>query len=199
MQPAGDKINLFNAWPANWNVKFKLWAPKNTSLEGIYQAGVQQNLHVSPSNRWVDVVQLLPANTIATGQTYTLTVRHSGMNVDVEGAGTLDGAKIVQNSASATLNQQWILTKIDDVYYKIVNKNSGKALVVLSGSTRDGGKAIQYAYAPGDIQNDEWNIESAGNSYFKMINRRSGKALEMPGSNTTVGTIHNYFGVHSNE
>ncbi|OPH58178.1 hypothetical protein BC351_24900 [Paenibacillus ferrarius] len=188
MQPAGDKINLFNAWPSNWNVKFKLWAPKNTALEGDYQGGVLQSLSVSPSNRWVDVVQLLPANTIATGQTYTLTVKHSGMNVDVQGAGTLDDAKIVQNPASTALNQQWVLSKIDDTYYKIVNNNSGRALVVQYASKADGGKIVQYPYDTGSIQNDEWKIDSVGNGYFKFINRRSGKALELPGANTTEGT-----------
>ena len=51
----GDQLNLFNAWPAEWDVKFKLHAPKSTVVEGELANSVP-NFVVSPANRTSDVV-----------------------------------------------------------------------------------------------------------------------------------------------
>ena len=60
MQPVGDAILLFPAWPKQWNVEFKLHAPKNTIVEGVYRDGELQQLKVTPASRIKDVVKLAP-------------------------------------------------------------------------------------------------------------------------------------------
>jgi hypothetical protein len=55
MATAGDKIFLLPAWPAGWNVKFKLHAPKNTAVEGVYRNGNLEQLQVTPASRRTDV------------------------------------------------------------------------------------------------------------------------------------------------
>lgn len=59
LQYDGDRIFLFPAWPKEWNVAFKLHAPKNTMVEGVYRGGKVQNLKVTPPSRMADVKNML--------------------------------------------------------------------------------------------------------------------------------------------
>jgi hypothetical protein len=56
LESTGEKIFLLPAWPADWNVKFKLHAPKNTTIEGVYRNGKLESLKVTPASRQKDVV-----------------------------------------------------------------------------------------------------------------------------------------------
>ena len=60
MQTEDQKIILFPAWPQNWNVTFKLHAPLNTTVEGIYNKGKLEHLSVTPEVRLEDLVQMSP-------------------------------------------------------------------------------------------------------------------------------------------
>jgi len=56
LQSDGDKIYLLPAWPKKWNVSFKLHAPKNTTVEGVYRAGKLEQMKVTPESRRQDIV-----------------------------------------------------------------------------------------------------------------------------------------------
>jgi hypothetical protein len=56
LQSDGDKIHLLPAWPEDWDVTFKLTAPKKTTVEGIYQNGRITSLKVTPESRRKDIV-----------------------------------------------------------------------------------------------------------------------------------------------
>jgi hypothetical protein len=56
VQYEGDKILVLPAWPKDWNVSFKLHAPKNTTVEGVYRNGKLEQLKVVPESRRKDVV-----------------------------------------------------------------------------------------------------------------------------------------------
>jgi alpha-L-fucosidase 2 len=56
MQTEGDKIYLLPAWPEEWNVEFKLHAPKNTTVEGIYERKKWKKLEIQPRKREKDIV-----------------------------------------------------------------------------------------------------------------------------------------------
>lgn len=60
MQTDGQKIVLFPAWPAEWDVKFKLHAPHQTTVECELQGGKIRKLDVLPKERAKDVKILLP-------------------------------------------------------------------------------------------------------------------------------------------
>ena len=60
MQCEGKQINLFPAWPKEWDVEFKLHAPMKTTVEGVYRGGKLQTLKVTPAERQKDVTQLSP-------------------------------------------------------------------------------------------------------------------------------------------
>ena len=53
------KILLFPAWPREWNVHFKLHAPKNTTVEAELRDGKLKILSVVPENRKQDVLVML--------------------------------------------------------------------------------------------------------------------------------------------
>lgn len=58
MQTIGDKIVLFPAWPKDWDVDFKLHAPKNATVECSLENGEIVSLKVIPERRSKDVVLL---------------------------------------------------------------------------------------------------------------------------------------------
>ena len=60
MQTEDRKIILFPAWPKGWDVEFKLHAPYNTTVSGVFKAGKLEHLTVNPAARAKDVVQMEP-------------------------------------------------------------------------------------------------------------------------------------------
>lgn len=56
MQTVDEKIYLFPAWPADWDVHFKLYAPKNTSVEAELKNGKIHLLKVEPESRTNDII-----------------------------------------------------------------------------------------------------------------------------------------------
>jgi hypothetical protein len=53
------KLNLFPAWPADWDVDFKLHAPGKTLVEGVLKSGKLVSLKVTPKSREKDIVNWL--------------------------------------------------------------------------------------------------------------------------------------------
>ena len=58
LQSDGQKIYVLPAWPRKWNVSFKLHAPYNTTVVGVYKAGKLEQLTVTPASRAKDVVMM---------------------------------------------------------------------------------------------------------------------------------------------
>ncbi len=56
LQYVKEDIFLCPAWPKDWDVQFKLRAPKSTIIEASFKNGEIENMDVSPSNRLKDVV-----------------------------------------------------------------------------------------------------------------------------------------------
>jgi hypothetical protein len=56
MQTEGEKIFLLPAWPKGWDVSFKLHAPANTIVEGVYRGGRFETLTVTPAARRKNLV-----------------------------------------------------------------------------------------------------------------------------------------------
>lgn len=56
LQTVGDSILLFPAWPAEWDVHFKLHAPYQTIIEAEQKSGEIKVLSVSPKSREKDIV-----------------------------------------------------------------------------------------------------------------------------------------------
>lgn len=57
---AGGAIRVLPAWPRQWDVRFKLHAPGNTTVECVYRHGKVEMLKVTPAARARDVRVLAP-------------------------------------------------------------------------------------------------------------------------------------------
>lgn len=77
------------------------------------------------------------------------------------------------------------VTITPEVYYKIINRNSGKALDVASKSTTDGANVQQWSYSGGD--NQLFKFESTDSGYYKIIAKHSGKVLDVASKGTADG------------
>jgi hypothetical protein len=58
LQTNGEKIILLPAWPAEWDVHFKLHAPYNTTVECKTENGNIVLLKITPENRKKDVIRV---------------------------------------------------------------------------------------------------------------------------------------------
>jgi len=56
--PYSEKIYIFPAWPHEWDVTFKLRAPKNTVIEASLKDGKLEFLNVTPKEREKDIIGL---------------------------------------------------------------------------------------------------------------------------------------------
>jgi len=54
--PYSERLFLLPAWPKDWNVRFKLHAPRQTMVECEYRDGAIMSLRVTPASRQKDVV-----------------------------------------------------------------------------------------------------------------------------------------------
>lgn len=59
LQTHEEKLYLFPAWPADWDVHFKLHAPEQTTVEGVLKNGKVEWLRVIPEARRKDVIVLI--------------------------------------------------------------------------------------------------------------------------------------------
>ncbi|HWV66561.1 DUF5703 domain-containing protein [Chitinophaga sp.] len=60
LQTDNRHLYLFPAWPAAWDVHFKLHAPYNTTVEGVLKNGKLVTLKVIPEERRKDIQVMLP-------------------------------------------------------------------------------------------------------------------------------------------
>lgn len=60
LQADGNQLYLFPAWPKDWDVSFKLHAPGNTIVKGVYRDGKLQELSVEPEIRRTQLTVMTP-------------------------------------------------------------------------------------------------------------------------------------------
>ncbi|MCX6879635.1 MAG: DUF5703 domain-containing protein [Verrucomicrobia bacterium] len=59
LQTPGDQLVLFPAWPKDWDVDFKLHAPRQTVVEGVLRDGKLLSLKITPESRRRNLVNWL--------------------------------------------------------------------------------------------------------------------------------------------
>ena len=70
--------------------------------------------------------------------------------------------------------------------YKLINRNSGKAMDAYNAQTGNGTQIIQWTYGGGN--NQKWTVTDTGSGNYKIIGVQSGKSLDINYSNTGNGT-----------
>lgn len=134
-------------------------------------------------NAWVTVSFLWePLDT-------TLTVQHSGKNLDINYVSLDRGAQAIQWPANGGRNQAWrfIPTGTAGVYF-IQVQHSGMMLDVEGVSTADGARVIQWP-SNGQI-NQMWRLVPVGTTgTFNIVAQHSGKLLDVGGISTADGAL----------
>jgi DNA-binding beta-propeller fold protein YncE len=120
---------------------------------------------------------------------YKILARHSGKGLNVSGASTADGARVVQwpYTAAAPANDEWELVDAGGGFHRIVARHSGKVLTVAGASTANGAIAEQRAWATANHQ--MWQVTDLGTGYYRITARHSGKALDVSGASTADGAV----------
>jgi hypothetical protein len=111
-----------------------------------------------------------------------LRAKHSNKCLDVEGASTSAGARIMQHTCHSGKNQNWTFDPQHDGTYKIVAEHSKKCMDVSNYSTSNGAKIWQWDCGR-DIgskpANQKWKIINRGNGYYAFKSMQSGKCLDI--------------------
>jgi len=116
---------------------------------------------------------------------YKIVASSSGLNMDVSGASTADGATIVQYPARSGLNQQFDVVALGDGSYSIRPAHSGKSLDVYQWNANNGAELRQWTYAGGT--NQRWRIDPVGGGLNSITSVFSGRVVEVWQASTAAG------------
>ena len=118
---------------------------------------------------------------------HQLVVNSSGLCVDVDDNSLANDAVIDQWTCKTTgqANQEWQWNPVSGGYGELQNENSGADLVVLSASTANGAKIIQYTQ--NGTTNGLWKPIALSNGSWQFQNENSGECLDVPGNSTSRG------------
>jgi alpha-L-fucosidase 2 len=130
-----------------------------------------------------DVTVSLPTASLPTGWC-RLVNRANGKVLDVNGASTADGAKIIQWSSTGSLNQQWQFLPNAGGSFRLVARHSGRVLNSPNGSTQ-GTQLDQWQDTGGD--NQWWRLVDAGGGHYRIVNVRNGLCVDVEGGSTADG------------
>ncbi len=125
----------------------------------------------------------VPANGV-----HTLANANSSLLMDVNGASTATGAKIIQWISNGGANQRWTLNRVADNIYTLTSVNSGLCLDVPSGSSSSGVQLQQWTCNGG--VNQQWAVDLTGSltgSKFMLVGVGNGLEIGVASSSTSAG------------
>ncbi|UYZ64945.1 DUF4832 domain-containing protein [Hymenobacter weizhouensis] len=121
--------------------------------------------------------------------TYTLTARHSGKRLDVQGNSSADKAQVWQYTANTSSAQRWVVRSVGDGYYTLTHEGTTKCLDVDGGKLDNGVEVWQYEANGLDPQ--KWKIEPTSDGYYKLTSKASGKCLDVYGGPAATADYDN--------
>ena len=87
------------------------------------------------------------------------------------------------NNSSSSNTQQGAFNS--STQYKLINRNSGKALDIAWGSQDNGANVLQYTY--NGYSNQKWYLEPTGDGYYYIKSVATGKVVDVSGKSTSNG------------
>lgn len=120
--------------------------------------------------------------------TYRIVARHSGLALEVQGAGTANGSQIAQYTYFGNNHQRWIVTHRGNGQYSIIGVQSGRALDISNSSTANGTKVQLYDYWGGNNQKFTFTATSGGYYRITPVNAPS-SCLDVAGVSTSPGAL----------
>lgn len=114
-------------------------------------------------------------DTPVSGKKYYLVNQASGLQLEVSGWSSADGAGIAQWSRIGYQNQQWTVSNMGSGLWTIRPVHSDKSLDVYGWSTSDGAEIRQWSYTGNP--NQQWVFTSAGDGSYTIASNFSKKLL----------------------
>ncbi|QQQ74063.1 RICIN domain-containing protein [Saccharothrix sp. 6-C] len=111
----------------------------------------------------------------AAGTTYQVSVKNSGMCLDVIGGAVENGALVQQWDCWNGAMQQWALRASGSGAYALVNVATGKCLDIPYGTAEMFVQAQQWSCSGGLMQ--QWRLVSSGSGTYQLVNVQSGLCL----------------------
>jgi len=119
---------------------------------------------------------------------YRINARHSGLALEVQGAGTANGSQIVQYTYFGGNHQRWTVTHRGNNQYSIIGVASGRAIDVNNGSTANGTKVQLWDYWGGNMQKFTFTATSGG--YYRITPvHATGSCLDVAGVSTSPSAL----------
>jgi hypothetical protein len=111
---------------------------------------------------------------------------NSNRVADVAGISTADGANIHQWGNNGTHNQQWSFVHLDNGWYRIEARHSGK-IIDSAGeqATGDGVNVQQWTWL--GALDQQWRLEPLNDGTFRFVVRHNGKVLDVEGCGSGDG------------
>jgi galactose oxidase len=103
----------------------------------------------------------------------SIVASHSGKCLDVYGADTMSGARVIQYTCHADDNQLWTLQPFGGGY-RVVVKHSGQCLSVENDSAQADAAIVQYPC--GSSGNQLWNLRAVGDA-LQLVSRKTSMCL----------------------
>jgi glucuronoarabinoxylan endo-1,4-beta-xylanase len=120
--------------------------------------------------------------------TYRIVARHSGLAMEVVGAGTKNGSQIAQNAYFGGNHQRWTVTHRGNNQYSIISVASGRAVEIKSGSTANGAKVQLWNYTGGNAQKFTFTATSDGNYRITPVHATA-SCLDVSDVSTSPGAL----------
>ncbi len=135
--------------------------------------------------------------TISDGEYHIITKLDRNKGIDVYQGKTDDTTNIDIYENLESEEQVFQITYLNNGYYKIINKNSGKSLDCAGGKTISGTNVQQYTYTGVDQQ--KWIIKPTGDgNSFYIISKNSGLYLDVSGGiSENFRNVQTYIGNES--
>lgn len=151
------------------------------------KTNVQMHKWVRADNlaqRW----RFIPAGTqtIPDGDYYIMTDVAGNMCLDIQGASTADVANVIISGKTGQRSQIFTVRYLNNGFYKILNKNSGKSLDVCEGLAKRGTNVLQCSDHGGF--NQQWTIRESGDGSYYIQPRCSGHYLDVADGKSVDGT-----------
>lgn len=121
----------------------------------------------------------------ASGKSYYIVNRESGLQLDVMSGSQEAGAPVIQWAGGTQANQQWTFTEMARGIWTIRAVHSGQALDLWSYSPAERAPVKQYTYSGN--ANQQWLVANDGGGYTIVSN--SSKKLLTVGDTTSATTL----------
>jgi len=128
------------------------------------------------------------------GQTFTYRQQTNTYSIGSPGSYRYYRLNVTANNGDASGLQMAELALCTDAghtvpngTYRILNRNSNKALEVYNGSTTSGATLDQWTYNGGT--NQRWTFADQGNGQYQILGVASGKAVDVNGNSTADGAL----------